>query len=312
MIGRPMVTLTAWPNASSFTGIVPLVVITREHAVELAFRRPHEHGVGGKRSADVHAPRSRRGGGRRQHAIVFGAEDATLAGMRIEPGNRQSRADEAELRQRLAHVAIVRSTSSRVIIDGTSLSGTCTVINTTFSSGAWNIIATRGVPHRCASKSVWLFPRQPGLRKPACSRARSQSHPLHRSSLPPLHERSCRVRFAGLRRDFADADLERRRREHHRLAHRADARIGDGLLDDLGPDACGITTDGQRNARPSHRTEFCVISSNLRNPRNARNPRNPVYTCTASHSATSFVPALRPGLSARDPRPRTHLAHGHR
>src|SRR5688572_29109905 len=62
-------------------------------------------------------------------------------------------------------IAIVWSTSSRVIIDGTSLSGTCTVINTTFNSGAWNIIATRDVPHRCASRSVCPFHGSPAFAK---------------------------------------------------------------------------------------------------------------------------------------------------
>ena len=44
---------------------------------------------------------------------------------------------------------------------GTSRSGTCTVASTTFSIGAWNIIATRGTPHRWPSRSVWPFHGSP-------------------------------------------------------------------------------------------------------------------------------------------------------
>ena len=37
------------------------------------------------------------------------------------------------------------------------------MISTTLSLGEWNIIATRDVPHRCASRSVWPFHGKPAF-----------------------------------------------------------------------------------------------------------------------------------------------------
>ena len=50
---------------------------------------------------------------------------------------------------------------SRVISRGTSASGTCTVASTTFSGSDQNIIATRGLPVRWPSRSVWPFQGRP-------------------------------------------------------------------------------------------------------------------------------------------------------
>ena len=63
----------------------------------------------------------------------------------------------------------VRSTtsrsSSRVSSRGTSASGTWTVASTTFNGSDQNIIAARGAPVRCASRSVCPFHGNPAREK---------------------------------------------------------------------------------------------------------------------------------------------------
>ena len=55
MIGRPIVTLTAVAKGQQLDRDQSLIVIAGDHAVELAARRAHEHGVAGNRAGDVDA-----------------------------------------------------------------------------------------------------------------------------------------------------------------------------------------------------------------------------------------------------------------
>ncbi len=68
-----------------------LVVVAREHTVELASRRAHEHCISGNRPLDRDAALTRTLHRRRQHAIVFRAKHAIFSSVRIEAGNGEPR-----------------------------------------------------------------------------------------------------------------------------------------------------------------------------------------------------------------------------
>ncbi len=61
--------------------------------------------------------------------------------------------------------AIVRAIRSPVSVRGTSASGMWTVASTTRSAGDSNIIATKSLPVRCPSRSVWPFQGSPASAK---------------------------------------------------------------------------------------------------------------------------------------------------
>jgi hypothetical protein len=69
----------------------PDVVVRRDHRIELAAHRAHEHRVGGERSAD--AGFARRG---REKVHVIAAESPAVTRMRIERAERDSRLVDAE------------------------------------------------------------------------------------------------------------------------------------------------------------------------------------------------------------------------
>ena len=89
--GSPSVTFTALPNDATLMAVMPDVVIRRDHGVELAAHRAHEHGVGGERPGE---PAGARGG--REHAVVLVAEPAVVAGVRVERAQREARLGDAE------------------------------------------------------------------------------------------------------------------------------------------------------------------------------------------------------------------------
>ena len=111
-IGRPSVTLTpesalirplfgSMTKPRVFTDDVALVVVHRDHRVELAGERLDVDRVGGHRAGDVHAVRAVALDDRRDHVDVLAAEHAALAGMRVERAHADPRPLEAEIAQRL-------------------------------------------------------------------------------------------------------------------------------------------------------------------------------------------------------------------
>src|SRR5581483_3357510 len=65
----------------------PLIVVAGHHDVELAPGGTNEHRVGRKRPGHVDAARSTGRNRRDDRALLFGAEHAVFAGMRVEAGN---------------------------------------------------------------------------------------------------------------------------------------------------------------------------------------------------------------------------------
>ena len=194
------------------------------------------------------AGRARVGDGRRQHLVVLGPEEPALAGVRVQRGDREPRRGQAEAGAARAAVrAIVAVTCSRVSSAGTSRSGTCTVASTTFSIGAWNIIATRGAPHRWPSRSVWPFHGRPAAAKAGLLTG-AVAMASTRAVAGVVDGADQRVVGGPARRgaDLAHGDVDRGLVDH-RLAHGAHRRIGGGLAGDLGSDAGGIA-DGDRDA----------------------------------------------------------------
>ena len=80
---------------------VPLVVIHRDHRVELAGAQLDEDGVARHRADHVEAVGDRLGDGRRRDVDILPAEQPALAGMRIERRDGDLRPRDAEAAQRL-------------------------------------------------------------------------------------------------------------------------------------------------------------------------------------------------------------------
>ena len=76
-----------------------LIVIAGDHRVELPLRGAHEHGVAGQRPLDLNAARARGLDGGTDHGALFLAEQPFLSRMRIQAGDRQTRARDPESRQ---------------------------------------------------------------------------------------------------------------------------------------------------------------------------------------------------------------------
>ncbi len=107
-----------------------LVVIHRHDRVEVAASRAHEHRVGRERARRRATPsRARRFDGRRDDVDLLAAEVAAVAGVRIEPGDRDAR--RCEVRPRACDRSVSRIASHdrarRVISAATADSGTCDV-----------------------------------------------------------------------------------------------------------------------------------------------------------------------------------------
>jgi hypothetical protein len=150
---------------------------------------------------------------------------------------------------------------SRVSTRGTSASAMWTVASTTRSSGESNIIATNGVPVRCARRSGVAAPGEPGERESlfadgrGCDGVDAARHrvldgahdnvvggaPCRRRHEPRLDGRG-RGRGRGVHDGLADV-------EH--------PRVCGGLAGDLGPDARGIA-HGQRDSRPHAARKWCL------------------------------------------------------
>ena len=133
-IGRPNVTLTAFPNASSLIGNQPLVVIAGDDRVEFASHRPHENGVRRTRSNDVDATRASGGNRRSQDVFVLRADQPVLARVRVEgrPTRGEAMSDRSEATRRpQARSSRLRARPSAR--PETSASGRCTLASTTRS-----------------------------------------------------------------------------------------------------------------------------------------------------------------------------------
>ncbi len=111
-IGRPSVTLTPEsalirPLAGSITKPmrldrdVALVVVHRDHRVELAAERLDEHRVARHRALEAHALGPELLDHRRDHVDVLAAEQAALAGMRVERADPDPGLVDAEIEHRL-------------------------------------------------------------------------------------------------------------------------------------------------------------------------------------------------------------------
>ena len=74
MMGKPKVTLTAFPNASSLIRNQSLIVVAGNHRVELAANGPHEGRVGRQRADDVDAVGTRGGYSRSQDLVILTAD----------------------------------------------------------------------------------------------------------------------------------------------------------------------------------------------------------------------------------------------
>ena len=111
MIGRPSVTLTPVSNASSFIGRVTLVVVhAHDRVVAVAVDGLEEHGVGRMRSAGVD-PRRRAPLDRRRDVLgVLVAEQPVLAGVRVEPADRDPRDVEEPSQRRVGQLDHVEHT----------------------------------------------------------------------------------------------------------------------------------------------------------------------------------------------------------
>src|SRR5207302_5410924 len=79
---------------------VTLVVIHRDDDVELAAAGPREERVGGKGTGDVEAVGAGRLDGGNDRVLLLVAEEALLAGVRVEPGHRDAAARSAEILER--------------------------------------------------------------------------------------------------------------------------------------------------------------------------------------------------------------------
>ena len=75
-----------------------MVVCHRHHQVELATARAHEHGVGCKGALGVDALGARRGDGGRNDLLLFAAEQAAFAGMRVEASHGDAQRLAASIR----------------------------------------------------------------------------------------------------------------------------------------------------------------------------------------------------------------------
>ena len=126
--GKPPISVTPRSKPISFIAIWPWSWYIVTTASKLPLARAHEHRVGRERALDVDACASRRFDGGRDDVDFLAAEVAAVAGVRIEPGDRDAR--RCEVRRRACDRSVSRIASTiapTVSSDATADSGTCDV-----------------------------------------------------------------------------------------------------------------------------------------------------------------------------------------
>ena len=165
MIGRPSVMLTPESSchcrcridleAEQLDRDVPLVVIHRDHGVILPGAQLHEHGVAGHGPDHVEAVGDGLRDRRRGNVDILPAEQAALAGMRIERGDRDLRPRDAHRGSASWVRSITRRSRSGVRRDGTSCSATWVETWLTRMLPCASSITEPRTPVSAASISVW-------------------------------------------------------------------------------------------------------------------------------------------------------------
>ena len=92
-------------EVARFGGDVPLVMVKGEDAVVLPLQRLVEDGVGADWANGINPLGTRGGHGGNQVLGLLGAEEATVAGVRVEGGDGNARRGEAESDHRLVDLA---------------------------------------------------------------------------------------------------------------------------------------------------------------------------------------------------------------
>ena len=123
-------------EAERLHGDMALVVVHRDHDVELAAARAREQRVGGQGTVHVEALAPRRLDGRRDLALLLVAEEPVLAGVRIEPAHRDAcgRATPEEASWSAARARSPGPRDRACTRSGTRRSATCVVTWMTRSS----------------------------------------------------------------------------------------------------------------------------------------------------------------------------------
>ena len=106
-------------------------MVAGDHRVELALGGAAEHRVARNRVADVDAARAAALDRRREHSLLLVADQAVLAGVRLQAGQGQPRPRHPETRQLGVREGDGRLQPLARQQAGTWASGTCTVASTT-------------------------------------------------------------------------------------------------------------------------------------------------------------------------------------
>ena len=89
--GQPQGDVDCVAERDQLYGDQTLIVVARNHGVELATHRPNKHGIGWEWPVNRDPARPSGRDGRREHGVVFTPHQAVLTGMWIEPGEGQPR-----------------------------------------------------------------------------------------------------------------------------------------------------------------------------------------------------------------------------
>ena len=166
MNGRPKRDVDAAVEIDRLDRDQRLVVIHAQRRVVAAPRRGVEHRVGGERPARVDAGGAQRGDRRRDDVDVLAAERAGLAGMRVEPGDRDDRRGDRRNRGAAPRRSPARHGRSprcdSVSIACAQRAGGSSPARRAIRGQASIITAGCADPASSARYSVW-----PGWRKPA-------------------------------------------------------------------------------------------------------------------------------------------------
>ena len=227
MIGRPMRHVDRLAEGEQLHRDQSLVVIAGEHAVELAARRAHEHGVGRESVPRCRCPRRGRRpppAPARRRPRCRSRRASPACGLR--PASARRGCGDAEPRQR-------RRGEANGVVDQLRRDQQPRHLGQRhvhgdqhhLAAGAHETSSPRArTPQRCASRSVWPFHGRPAWREGLLvDRARSQSHRPRRAGPPPTARND---RVVGGRPAAADTSPDREsgslgRRKHDRLAHGA-------------------------------------------------------------------------------------------